>query len=256
MIFFKVLVKELIESVIRACRLLVVKNDNVDITSRLKNKGLVTIPNFLSESQCLEYIEIIDKLLSNTETKVWCDKQGADQRIYFVNEINQKMAEFYNNPEIKTYLNNYLGISEPVGMLLASKILFTTDNIGSGGGWHRDSPIKHQFKAICYLNNVTEENGCFQYIKASHRKSNILKAYISKLFKFGQYRFTEKEIENYCTKSRLTISSVTGNAGDLILTDTKGIHRGKPLDGKHRYVLFCYFWDKKTPQHFDSLRQK
>ena len=83
-----------------------------------------------------------------------------------------------------------------------------------------------------------------------------MKAYFYKLFYFEQYRFTDKEIEYYCDKSQLDIASVKGSTGDLILTDTKGIHRGKPLVEGERYVLFCYFWDKEIPKHFAQYMQR
>jgi len=252
----KTILKEIVESLYRNFYLLLNRADydNTNIKEMIK-QGVSVIPNFLTEDECSKYIQIIDDLVNDDKANIWCDNTESDQRIYFVNQINTDMSTFYNNEEIRTYLKNYLGISKPAGMLLASKVSFKEGNKGSGDGWHRDSPIRHQFKAICYLNNVTENNGCFQYIKGSHRKVNIFKAYFSKLFQFGQYRFSDKEIDAFCSSQKLNISSVKGDAGDLVLADTKGIHRGKPLNKGCRYVLFCYFWDKSVPNHFDSLKQ-
>lgn len=253
----KTIFKETLESLYRNFNLLLTRaNSDDEHIKETAEQGISVIPNFLTEDECNKYIKVIDDLIQNDKTNVWCDELGSDQRIYFVNQINNQMKGFYNNTEIREYLKNYLGITQPEGMLLASKISFKEGNKGSGNGWHRDSPIRHQFKAICYLNTVTERNGCFQYIKSSHKKLNILKAYFYKLFYFGQYRFTDKEIEHYCAKSQLDIASVKGSTGDLILTDTKGIHRGKPLVEGERYVLFCYFWDKEIPKHFTQYMQR
>ena len=53
----------------------------------------------------------------------------------------------------------------------------------------------------------------------------------------------------------MNVSSVTGNAGTLVFADTKGIHRGRPVEGGVIYVLFCYFWNDKVPNHFEKLKQ-
>lgn len=253
------LAKELAESALRTFRVGLTKpSDEVcSILSNVRTNGVHTIQNFLDKDQCQKFIEKIDHLVEPASSNVWLDDTEADHRIYFINEIDEDFNAFYENPKIREVLKAYTGTANPLGMLLAAKIEYEykEGNLGSGGGWHRDSPVTHQFKAVCYLNDVDEQNGPFQYIRGSHRKGNVIWNYFNKVFKPGQYRFTEEEISNYLAENNKKVESVTGKAGTLVYADTKGIHRGKPVEQGVRYVLFCYFWHDKIPEHFESLKQ-
>lgn len=221
----------------------------------LKKEGVFIKPDFLSKQQCEEFRAAIDSYIESGKKNVWVDDEGADQRIYFINDLDEKFNEFYKTPYFREVLEKYMGTSHPSGMLLAARIHGKENNKGSGGGWHRDSPVSHQFKAVCYLNDVGEENGPFQFIKRSHHKMDVIGSYLRGLFKPGQYRFSEAEIDTYLSNTARQAFSVTGSAGDLVLVDTKGIHRGKPLVKGVRYALFCYFWHKDIPEHFSKLMQ-
>lgn len=254
-----VLIKELLESFLRNIRIVKSKvqygKSERDLTELTKD-GVLSVPNFLSIDECSGLIKKIDSYLESSDIKVWVDDEGADHRIYFINEIDEEFNSFYENPEIRKILQTYTGSINPAGMLLASKISYKEHNKGSGDGWHRDSPVSHQFKAICYLNDVTEHNGPFQYIKGSHRKSDVIGNYFKRIFSPYQYRFKNDEIDRYKSITNRGGSSILGEAGSLVLVDTKGIHRGKPLVTGDRYVVFCYFWEKKIPKHFENLKQK
>lgn len=249
-----VIIKEIIESLLRNFRLLFNKYSFPE-KRELEKNGLYIKENFLSKEQCNQYIKRIDELL-DSDNNVWQDELGSDKRLYFIETLDEMFNKFYINPEIRNVLAAYTGTKNPKGMLLGSRIDFIDGNLGSGGGWHRDSPVTHQFKAICYLNNVSESNGPFQYIKESHCKSKVLLSYLKNVFRAGQYRFSDKEISNYLVTMNTEVTSVIGDAGTLVCTDTKGIHRGKPIQVGSRYVLFCYFWHDKIPKHFEQLKQK
>jgi hypothetical protein len=252
------LIKECAESLLRTFRILKIKNKGNEsyILSKLKNDGIFVEPNFISSEQCESYKAKIDKMISERKVNVWSDDKGADNRIYFVNEIDDSFNTFYNQAKIRYILAGYTGTASPQGMLLAARIDYKEGNKGSGEGWHRDSPITHQFKAICYLNDVNEDNGCFQYIKTSHSKFVVIKNYLKRTLLPGKYRFEDNEIENYLLMNNQEITDVTGEAGSIVYADTKGIHRGKPLKTGTRYVLFCYFWHNDIPPHFAKLKQE
>lgn len=80
----------------------------------------------------------------------------------------------------------------------------------------RDTLVTHQFKAICYLNAAGEQNGPFQYITGRYSKGNVIRYFFNKVFKPGQYRFTEDEIFNYLSENNKAVYSVTGKAGRLV----------------------------------------
>lgn len=255
--------KEIAETFVRRfrvlCNRLKIKNSHMDIAkilNDLKQYGLSIENDFYTAEECFNLRNKIDNLITKDSTNVWIDETGADHRIFFINEVDEEFTKFYQHPKIRQILAEYTGTTEPKGMLLAARIDAKEGNLGSGGGWHRDSPTTHQFKAICYLSDVESHNGPFQYIKSSHSKLDVLKAYFLRVFNPGQYRFTESDINNYLEKTGNDIVEFTAKQGTIAYADTKGIHRGKPIEEGSRYVLFCYFWHNEIPSHFDKLRQR
>jgi hypothetical protein len=255
-----VVLKELVETVYRTILKLksnvLFNKKHPKYLSDLKNDGISIIHNYLPEAKVAKYRGLIDKYLSDDTANVWRDEQGADERLYFINEIDNDFKEYYETPLFREVLKEYTGIENPAGMLLAGKIKSVPGNLGSGGGWHRDSVFAHQFKSICYLSDVNSDNGPFMYIRKSNNKWNILRQYFNRTLKTGVSRFSDGEIENYLISTKQEVVEVTASAGSLVLADTKGIHRGKPIDKGERYVVFCYFWGGDIPPHFNKLNQR
>lgn len=255
MAFVKTCLKEIVESGLRSARRFAAQSSNTEVNSALRNDGLIAIPSFYSSEHCKKLRDKIDSYIESSNSNVWKDECGADNRVYFINEIDEDFNDFYKHPEVRKALKDYTGITNPKGMLLAARIDAKEGNVGSGGGWHRDSPITHQFKAICYLSEVSPSSGPFQYVKSSHTKYSVFKSYLGNVLKPGKYRFSNDEVENYVSTMDQGISEVTGSEGTLAFVDTKTIHRGKPIECGSRYVLFCYFWANEIPEHFNKLRQ-
>jgi len=253
--FIIAILKEIIESLIRNSKLIFIDNKNSHLIDELREDGITLVGNILNSDECKNLRNKIDGYINNNDTNVWRDEIGADNRIYFINEIDSDFEKIYSDPFIRDILRKYTGIHNPVGMLLAARIDAKQGNVGSGGGWHRDSPTSHQFKAIFYLSDVSEINGPFQFIKGSHKKSAVIKAYLRGIFKPGQFRFNKREIKNFLADSKSQISDIVAPEGSLIFADTKGLHQGKPILEGSRYVLFCYFWENSIPSHFKKLTQ-
>jgi len=253
------LIKNILESILRKMKKLKISRDIKHSCKEeyngLQNQGIYAINEFLSKEECESLIEQIDFYIDSRRFNIWEDELGADKRVYFINEVNDKFESFYKTPYFRKVLMSYTGITEPKGMLLAGRIDAVDGNLGSGGGWHRDSPVHHQTKAICYLSDVGPENGPFQYIMGSHSIKSVIKSYMKRIFSPGQYRFSNSEVESYVASMNENITDMTAKAGTLLFADTKGIHRGKPIESGRRYALFCYFWDKKIPEHFERLKQ-
>lgn len=261
--------KELIEFLLRnfyiTCNKIVSSNSNnykvnevsvKAINKEINKKGYYVINDFLSKTEADELKNELDYLLDNSSINIWRDELKSDNRIFFANKINNKIKKILENESITLIKKSYTGNVNKKGSLsLASKLIFKENNLGSGGGWHRDTPYSRQFKAVIYLSDVGYESGPFTYIPYSHKKINSIKAVLMRVFKGGQYRYSDEEIEAYNNLFKTQPKEITGKAGTLILTDTKGIHRGAPILKGMRYVLFNYYWDRKIPQHFNDLMQ-
>ena len=251
------IIKELLVAFkFRFNQLLNLDSDLYKEVEELNEQGIFLKKEYFNKEKCNVLMASIDDMLASGETNVWIDEYESDHRVYYANDINKEMKDFFEDMYIRRILKTYLGISNPVGMVLAARIKYNQNNVGSGGGWHRDSPFNHQFKAIIYLNDVDGSNGPFQYIKTTHKFKNTLFSVVRNNFLPGQYRFSEKDVNAFLSGVNLDVSSMCGESGDLILVDTKGIHRGKPLISGSRYALFCYFWDGEIPEHFEKFRQR
>jgi hypothetical protein len=85
----------------------------------------------------------------------------------------------------------------------------------------------------------------------------VIKNFMNRVFIPGQYRFSEAEVEKYLQMNEKNkIVEFVAEQGTLAFADTKGIHRGKPLHSGERYAIFCYFWEKTIPPHFEITPNK
>lgn len=184
-----------------------------------------------SRFQSLNFSEIsrkIDEIIEGNQDNVWQDSSKSDSRIFeFEKYMPNIVKELMIEKEIKE-AQCYLGSRVRSWTILANRLTPTEGNLGSGGGVHRDSSFRHQVKCIWYLNDVVETNGPFQYIPESNFR-------------------TLRSAKEIGYKSRLQDNvgefiSVTGQAGTKIVCDTKGIHRGKPIESGYRYALTLYMF--------------
>lgn len=123
-------------------------------------------------------------------------------------------------------------------MTMANRVEAKKNNLGSGGGWHRDD-INFQFKAIIYLCDVDNNNGPFQLLENSNTFLSMIKDSIKSKFNILNTRIKNN---NIALLDQKRVKTITGKAGTLILVDTSLIHRGKPLINGFRYALTNYYY--------------
>lgn len=224
----------------------------LDITSRekllveqIKKYGYAIIPNFYDRGTCNKFINQINKFMSNHPTLIKRDKLNSDNRIF---------GAEYISPLFKKSLKKMISFTKKIGrvylrqdislfMMMANRVIHKKKNIGSGGGWHKDSFSK-QFKSILYLNDVNKTNGAFQIIKNSNNDLFMLKLIHKLGKKFPVTRFSNNEINKFVKNKNKQVVNLTGKAGTLILVDTSIIHRGSPLLNGKRFAITNYFYPK------------
>lgn len=216
----------------------------------IHNKGFVVKKNFISKEDCSLLIEEFNKHKGNI--KAWRDSVGSDTRLHGIENKVKKFSDIFDNEELNGIYTSYIN-SSMKSMILCNHVKAVKNNIGSGGGWHRDSIHRRQLKFILYLTDATRENGCFQYIPQSHKTINKFR--INKHLKkgYGEYRYTPDDIEKLLQSTEFENIDVVGNAGDLIIVDTSGIHRGSPIIRGERYAATKYMWERKIPQNVKQL---
>jgi hypothetical protein len=220
---------------------------------QIEDKGFAIVPGFLTSEECDSIKAVLDEVIENNK-KIWVDGVGSDHRIFFSNLASPMIEGYFNNNFIIEILSAYEKTKDYSGFTLANKLLFKENNPGSGGGWHRDFVKRKQTKALLYLNPVSDKTGPFQFLEGTHKFESIVKYQKEFHFKYNQNRFTDAEIEQVIKKYPEILFTVKGDAGTLILVDTRGIHRGKPIEEGVRYALTNYYWfNGSIPGHIKKL---
>jgi len=101
--------------------------------------------------------------------------------------------------------------------------------------------FEKQFKAIIYLSDVSEQNGPFQFLVGSNTRRSVLSTLGYSRGKANLKRFADQDIDCLCRTHPGAVATITGSAGDVILVDTRGIHRGRPIEAGVRYALTNYY---------------
>lgn len=198
--------------------------------SELKEKTAMIVEGDLRKEVCDALIEKIEAVLADpSHPRVWRDQVGSDSRIFGVEQDIGDLAEHFKVERRTKAVQEYLGRPVKSWFLMANRVVPVENNLGSGGGLHRDSPFSHQVKCIWYLNDVNTENGPFEFVPGSH--FNVFAT--RNEYPLGKYRFE-------CIRSDDTLVEAHASAGSLLVCDTKCIHSGKPIEKGVRYAVTLY----------------
>lgn len=204
----------------------------------LKNSGFTILKGFCENPQ--DVVKELEKHWNNKNA--WHDDVKSDTRLFGLDHKVEYFKSFFlKNKYLLNCYNKYIDSSKQSSLIMANRVLPKKGNIGSGGKWHRDDKNGRQLKFILYLTDVTEKNGGFNYIKYTHNPINRVK-YCAKIgWDLNKHQFTQQEVEKLPIKYEIT--DVIGKAGDLIIVDTSGIHKGSPIKTGSRIALTQYLWN-------------
>ncbi len=210
----------------------------IKFLNKIRLDGYCVIENFYSKEKCKKIINQIDDKLNNETFKIVSDNTNSDQRLFFSEKVSDEINNFFKNNFLKEMGELSTRMKLKAGFTLANKVTYKKENLGSGGGWHKDAYYP-QFKSILYLNDVKISGGPFQLVKKSNKLMTSLG--ISLKFKKGypDTRFSNAEIKNL---DKEKIKTLTGLAGTLIMFDGSLIHRGSPIKEGFRYALTNYYF--------------
>ncbi|MEQ8476373.1 MAG: phytanoyl-CoA dioxygenase family protein [Fulvivirga sp.] len=214
----------------------------------LKKDGLVVIDDFLTEKECEVLVGKIDGLIDKAENVI-ADELKSDHRLLGIDVVDDTFHKAFQSEKVIDLISGYLNTKGSFTM--ANRVSPIPGNLGSGGGWHRDSYIYPQVKLIVYLSDVTENNGPFQYIVGSHRLSKKVLGVVKADYNLDD----EKKIPSRYTDSFIrskfrtnALCTITGKKGTAILVDTSGIHRGAPIKEGIRYACTNYCFTTEVPE--------
>ncbi len=238
---------DILESTRRFCfrqSLLKPPHDISHILNALHTSGYIVLENFLSPEECEQGRKDIDALCERPDKPhgFWVDPDKTDYRFFHYEDHSTVGKTFLNHPMLESVRKYFTGRRHAEKTVLGAKIYAKTGNLGSGGGWHFDSPFAQQFKAIVYLSDVDMDHGPFQYLPGSRNRSFRSTLVKKGLMKPGQYRFTDEEA-TAIAKEGQGITTFTAKQGTIILCNVSGLHRGMPIQTGTRYALTLYCGD-------------
>lgn len=223
---------------------------------RLSSDGFFSLPAFLSEIEVAALNAEMQRLLGIERLKHWADKLDCDHRIYGANGESQEIQRYYENSFINKIFDIYQKSSSKNGFTMAARMVFREGNTGSGDGWHRDSCEVMQTKTIAYLSDTGPSNGPFQYIKHSHSFFYILRDWLRYGIDPMESRVCAEKLDALIGREPDRLIEVTGKAGDTLFADTRGLHRGKPIEKDLRLAMTNYYWfDAQIPEHIKPYVQ-
>ncbi|HSZ71545.1 MAG TPA: phytanoyl-CoA dioxygenase family protein [Cytophagaceae bacterium] len=226
-----------------------------EAVDHINRHGFFVVKDFYSAETCQAIIKDMEAKMTEYASKVWVDEEGADHRLFGLDRVSEITRQFYDDKFITAVMHAFLATKvEITGFTLAGKIKPAHKNLGSGGGWHRDIVFGKQFKALVYLTDTKEENGAYQYVADTHTHAVLMDQILNNNIKARQNRFSEEEVSAILNSPKYKLETITGKAGTVILTDTTGIHRGKPITEGLRYALTNYYFEGEIPAIFDVIQ--
>lgn len=242
-------IKLFISDIIHKLNYFTCKSDfNVnEIVDGLHRNGFFVIHDFISSEQSDNLKSEAYTFLENRRELISIESNGSDYRVYNIDKytpiFNIKKVTDISNKIFKKF--SFLPLKD--NFVLLGNIKAIENNLGSGGGWHRDSPFMHQFKTIVYLSDVDINSGPFEYIPGTHKYSNILKYSKFLNLSVDSFRFSESQILSL-TESKVLPEPVKflANKGTIIFVNTRGLHRGMPIIDGDRVAITNYHLTRKN----------
>jgi len=209
-----------------------------------KGNGFTILPKVFDQAQIDEWISLYPSLIKRQTLP------GADQDQRWLSSVVEyephAMLPAVTNEKILDFAEMVMGPFVQLDNLtfMAFPSLSKEEANGKISGWHRDQwssfPLGNDYiwpkacNAICYLQDLTDDNGPFRVIPGSHR------AHLS------------IEEDNHQKKHR-DEKIYYPSAGDVVFTHCGVVHSGTPnTSGKLRYFFSIYYnlsWLRHRDNH-------
>jgi ectoine hydroxylase-related dioxygenase (phytanoyl-CoA dioxygenase family) len=221
--------------------------------SEIRQNGFAVIERYYDDDKTASIRADLERVIREYSEKLWRDELDSDVRVFAAESVSPPIAAFHHDELIGSLARLYMNEEQTCFFTMANRVMPVSGNLGSGGGWHRDTPHERQFKSILYLSDVSGDNGPFEYVPGSHHLGFLVRTILRSGIQYGQNRFSDAEIARILDRSRASTKRFTAPAGTLLLIDSSGIHRGSPIVSGLRYALTNYFF---RPSDVEQLRAR
>ncbi len=221
-----------------------IKKDSIQV-SNLRKDGIMVIDDFKNHCKYLDELNKftdnldIDYLVKQFDSYRIDGKRGRVKKEFRTNITKLFDEELLINYSKNKYINNiifqYFGFY-PTLRSISVWIDVPNENTKEEVAtqvFHRDFDDIKLIKTFLYLNDVSKENGPFEYIIGSH-----LKPWKNENSIIDNETFLKKFKEE-------NLKSVIGKKNTLVIADTNGFHHGKKLTKNYRIMLTASYTSKK-----------
>jgi hypothetical protein len=196
-------------------------------------------------------INIEDLIMTSQELVAYPDDNGTP--VHITEEFHYKTSvyrylerDIINLPAVQKIISSpalyniaaaYLG-SRPFLDIVAMWWSFPGNEEyqrSSAQSYHFDMDRIRWVKFFFYLTDVNAESGPHCFVRGSHRSGAIPKSILNQ----GYVRLTDQQVKNALGEDKIV--TFTGKKGDVIIEDTRGLHKGlQPTTGK-RFLFQLQF---------------
>lgn len=150
-----------------------------------------------------------------------------DGLVRFAGNPDLSVIPFALQPPLLETVSEYLGC-EPCLSYVKTRYSLVGLPEKMAQQWHRDSCTTPVLKAIVYLNDVQPGGGPFCYVVGSHLFPDE-----------ATRRMTNEDVQS--SFDERFIVRCYGAIGDVVLADTRGLHKGEqPTHAKRGAMIFTY----------------
>ena len=219
------------------------------VVEELVNDGVSVIRGFLDKNTIEKIVseveqpinDVADQNFDGPQRTVFMPNSGVYRIMNVDEEISPTSRQFFDHP----LLQQTAEALSTSGII--NKERYVDFKIGPGcedGNFiHHIDHWRLRFKTFLLLNDIGPDNAPFVYVKGSHREDRWRHRYDRDLYLKGYdfSTFTPQHARRLSEKYGYEEITFTGSAGDLIMANTRGIHRGSILRTGTRLQLAQLF---------------
>ncbi len=211
----------------------ILKKEGVVITT-LDKLGIISTPDLLESTRILMPKISQNSLSHSNEIIIYASPQQImEYPKIFLWGLEQRLLNI---------VENFIGLPVAYQGVYFRRDIANQLEAGSRL-WHIDQEDRKILKVIIYLNDVSEDDGPFQYISKS------LTSKIAQALKYTSGYIQDQIMQKFVSSE--IYKSCTGISSTVIIADTASIfHRGKPPINSDRFTLFFDYSTKRHKQAF------
>lgn len=228
-------------------------NKHIEIINSLNKNGVAVanLSDFFTDSNSVldKLNERFDQLSANRGESYMNDNSSYNKEL----SLNPTLSE---DPDLANLVfeetfsiigNEYLELIPRFGVCQEFIAKPTVENKRTSSRvWHRDGADKRIMKVFVYLNDVSAENGPFEYIKGTHFKGAFKDVGSLNAMgingRGGLENGYDGIVDNLLSIKNDLFFQGVGKKGSVIFADTSGIHRGGHcVEGERRMIHLAYY---------------